>query len=148
MLAELSRVGEVVGRMVAALERLARLVMHVSQEHLQQVFLTGEMLVERPGSTVRGSRDVADLGVQVATLGELAQRRCLQCRLGLGRFGLPHSHCALLPLSGSPSAGSPPAGLATRPARRPRQTLRSSAVACRRRYGNRLDIMPASANTE
>src|SRR5580698_5944290 len=96
--------------MVAGVERLARLLMHVSEEDLQQLFLTGEMLVERPGSTVRGSRDVADLGVEVTALGELAQGRCLQCCLGLGRFGLPHSHCAPLPLSGSPSADPPSAG--------------------------------------
>ena len=68
MLAELSGVGEVVGRMAAAVERLARLLVHVSEQRLQQVFLAGEVLVERPGSAVRRSRDVADLGVQVTAL--------------------------------------------------------------------------------
>jgi hypothetical protein len=94
VLAELSGVGEVVGRMAAVVERRPRLRVHVGQQCLQQFLLAGEVLVEGPGSAVRGRRDVGDLGVQVAPFGELAPRRRLERFLGLGRLGPAHSHNA------------------------------------------------------
>src|SRR5579862_9757210 len=65
--------------------------MHIGEQGLQQVLLAGEMLVEGPGGPARGGRDVGDLGVQVAVLGELAPGCLLQRRLGLRGHGLAYS---------------------------------------------------------
>jgi salicylate hydroxylase len=51
--------------MAAFVERAARLGVHVGQQRLQQVLLAGEVLVERPGSAIRGGGDVGDLGVPI-----------------------------------------------------------------------------------